>query len=122
MKKAPAASRTLMGKDDQSEFRVVLPVGARVTFGPDIPNQRANHMHDGQRSYALRVYAGRGNDTLIACFSHVQWFRDTALDVSRLIIREAGKTLWKNDEKGYEVNTSVQRDAQFVDTAHRLNE
>lgn len=99
--------KVLLVKDAKGEFRVTLPAGAKLTFGPNVPYARKGG-YGQEAGYALRVYQG-SKENLIAVFANVEWFRDVSLDVSRLIVREAGKTVWKSDEKGYKVEESVQR-------------
>lgn len=117
------AVRTLLIKDNDGEFKVTLPDGAHVTFGPDVPFAKGNAYAEREtRAYSLRVYADKGKTDLVACFAGVRWFRDASLPHARLVVREAGKSMWKSDEHGYEVQTSVARDEGFVDTVRLLNE
>ncbi|HYE80029.1 MAG TPA: hypothetical protein VEI97_18780 [bacterium] len=81
-------------KDETSEFLITLPPGARVTFGPDVPffkDPRTNRIIDDpytQRAqgskFALRVYADHTNNSLIACFPRVEWFRPEDMQVTRV--------------------------------------
>lgn len=122
-KKASQPARTLLVKDEGGEFKIDLPEGARVTFGPDVPfESKSNSSFHGKRSYSLRVYAGKGNDTLIAVFAHVENFRPLSMPHAKLIVREAGKSLWKSDETGYSTETAVERKETFVDSARLLSQ
>lgn len=124
--KAPTRPATMyLAKDDNGEFKFELPAGARLTFGPDVPFATKGHVtynEGGQRRYSLRLYAGAGNDTLIACFSRVEWFRPLDMQHFRLVIREAGQSVWKSDERGYERTQSARYDRQFIDTGHMLSD
>lgn len=109
-------SRTLLIQMKDEEYRVTIPPGARITFGPTIPYQKKNkngystESHDG---YSLRVYETAKNDSLIAVFSGVSSFRDISMPHAKLIIREAGKSVWKSDEEGYKVEEEVKREQVF---------
>lgn len=108
--------RTLMIQMKDDEYRVTIPAGARVTFGPTIPYQKkskngyASESHDG---YSLRVYENEKNDSLIAVFSGVSSFRDIAIPHAKLIIRESGKSVWKSDEEGYKVEHEIKKEQTF---------
>lgn len=82
--------------DDEGEFVVKVPQGAKLTFGPDVPftskkevAQAAYNNMERARSYALRVYLN-GKDNLIACFPRVHWFRPEAMAVERQIVGKDG--------------------------------
>lgn len=118
-KPAPLGERTLMmtladGKDQ----KITIPKGAWVTFGPTIPykgkNQGAYERSDG---YSLRVYANKAKDSLVAVFCDVKSFRDLSIPCAKLVIREAGKSVWKSDEDGYKVEREVKREKSFEDLA-----
>lgn len=85
--------RRLVVRDDHNEFFVDLPPGARVTFGPDVPFARGHAAapdgHD--RSYALRVYRGRENSTLAACFPRVLAFREIDIEMAQISMRQRDK-------------------------------
>lgn len=118
---SPVKSRTLLCMGSEGEFKITIPEGARVTFGPNVPfTPRANAYASPDRGYSLRVYEGKGNDTLIAVFSNVASFRDITLPHAKLVVREAGKSMWKSDENGYEVSESVSRESAFIDSARQL--
>ena len=40
-------------------------------------------------------------------FAGVREFRDITIDVSKLVIREAGTNVWRSDENGFETQTAV---------------
>ena len=120
MKKKPDVEvvkpRTLLLQMKEDEYRVTIPAGARITFGPTIPYQKkdkngySGERHDG---YSLRVYENAKNDSLIAVYSGVSSFRDISMPFAKLIIREAGKSIWKSDEEGYKVEEEVKREQVF---------
>ncbi|HSN67891.1 MAG TPA: hypothetical protein VLV48_01510 [Thermoanaerobaculia bacterium] len=122
MAKAKAETkRVLLVKDNDGEFKVEIPEDAKLTFGPAVPYARKpGYNPETPQGYALRLYRGT-KENLIAVFNGVHWFRDVTLPVSRLVIREAGKSVWKSDESGYEVQSSVKRDAQWTPDVKRLN-
>jgi hypothetical protein len=115
MTRKTTAERTLLVKDREGEFKVALPEGAKLTFGPNVPYAGRNgYVAETKSGYALRVYVGT-KENLIAVFANVEWFRDVTLDVARLVVREAGKSVWKSDEKGYRTETAVKRDRKWID-------
>lgn len=92
-RKVSQGTRTLLVRDNEGEFEVTLPPGARVTFGPDVPYSRdrdKSYVPDPGRTYALRIYAGKGNDTLIGCFPKVEGFRPAELTLQRVVVRREG--------------------------------
>lgn len=111
-----AAGRTLLLSTTDGEVRITLPGGARVTFGPTIPFQgKGNSGYEQrERGYSLRVYATPKNDSLIAVFGGVNSFRDIAIPHDKLIVREAGKSIWKSDEDGYKTETEVNRERKWT--------
>lgn len=112
----------LLTLSDGKEMKVTIPNGARVTFGPTAPYQRkpGGWGEGGGNSWSVRVYASKANDSLLAVFSGVAEFRPIDMPCSKLVIKEAGKSLWKSDETGYEVQESVERKSEFVDAAKLL--
>lgn len=119
MSKKPVV-RTLLVKDAEGEFKVEIPEGSKLTFGPAVPYKTKHGYEAPNHGYALRVYQGT-KENLIAVFNGVTTFREIGLPVSRLVVREGGKTVWKSDEKGYEVQASVERNAAWVPDVKRLN-
>jgi len=106
--------RVLLCKDAKGEFKVTIPSDARLTFGPNVPYAKGQQVNYSQ-GYALRIYRGpKKSEDLMAVFSSVEWFREETLDVSRLVVREAGKAVWKSNEKGYSVQEAVHRDETWV--------
>ena len=114
-----AKGRTLLITTTDGDVRVTIPPGGRVTFGPTIPYEKKND-YDRQTGYSLRVYENSKNDSLIAVFAGVKCFRDISLPHSKLIIREAGKSVWKSDEEGYKVEEQVKRKSSWIDPLHQL--
>jgi hypothetical protein len=103
---------------DGKELKVTIPTGGRFTFGPVIPNRKGSPYNE--HGYALRIYSGKSNDSLIAVFCDVRDVRDVNLPVSKLVVREGGNELWKSDEDGYEVSKKVKQERTFID-ANLLN-
>ena len=112
--------RTLLLQMKDDEYKIVIPATARITFGPTIPYQKkdkngySRENHDG---YSLRVYENEKNDSLIAVFAGLSSFRDISIPQSKLIIREAGKSVWKSDEEGYKVETEIKQEKAFQELA-----
>ena len=108
-----------MNMADGKDMKIVLPEGSRITFGPTIPGKKGNSVdfsnNEGRSGYSLRVYESKGNDSLIAVFCDVRSFRDINLPCSKLILREAGKSVWKSDEEGYKVEQEVKVEKTFQD-------
>jgi hypothetical protein len=110
-------ARILILVDSEGEKRITLPAGARITFAPNVPGGRGKNNYGEIRpeGYSIRVYETKTNDSLCAVFTNVNHFRDVTIPVSKLIVREEGKTLWKDDENGYEVSTSVKKEKTLVE-------
>lgn len=106
--------KTLLLSTVDGDIRITIPAGGRVTFGPAIPFQRKPGYAVEASAYALRVYENSKNDSLIAVFGGVKAFRDITLPHAKLIIREAGKSVWKSDEEGYKVETEVNRAKEWT--------
>lgn len=109
--------RTILCKDDRGEFKIEVPDGAYLTFGADVPFEKNNGY---QKHYALRVYSDKSKNKILATFCRVEWFRDLEMKMSRLIVREEGKSLWKSDEDGYEASQSVRRSQSWEDSTKML--
>jgi len=121
-KPEPVSGRTLLLSTVDGEVRITIPAGARVTFGPTIPYQKRNTGYDEprDRGYSLRVYSTAKNDSLIAVFGGVTSFRDIAIPHAKLIVREAGKSVWRSDEEGYKVETEGKHERVWADSLHQL--
>jgi len=119
MKTFKTKQRTLLlNMADGKDMKITLPEGARITFGPTIPGKRnqPNPAYGSDASgYSLRIYEDAKNDSLIAVFCDVRSFRDITLPCSKLVLREAGQTLWKSDEDGYKVEREVKVQKTFQD-------
>lgn len=84
----PLAPRRIAVKDGDGEFLFDLPVGARLTFGPDVPYGRdVPRAIEPERTYSLRVYRGSANHTLCACFPRVLGFRECSIPVQRVALK-----------------------------------
>lgn len=113
---AVSAARWILVHDGKGEFKVLVPAGGRVTFGPAVPRPQGQRgwNSEGRMEYALRIYGPRGEKDLRAVFTGIHEFRDMDIEHARAVVKEAGKVLWKSDEKGYEVSQSVQRDKEYL--------
>lgn len=112
--------RTLMLSTTDGDYRISIPAGARVTFGPAVPYAPKNTYEHRQEGYSLRVYENSKNESLMAVFSGVKNFRDIAIPHAKLIVREAGKSVWKSDEEGYKVENEVKRSKKWADPLLQL--
>lgn len=108
------AGRVLLVKTGEGELKVTIPEKAQLTFGPTVPYAKNNNGYHDRQGYSLRVYEDKAKDSLIAVFSDVHWFRDMAIPVAKLVVREAGKSVWRSDEQGYEVQESRKFERNFV--------
>ena len=86
-------------------FKIVIPDEAKITFGPWSPptgESKYNTPSEKSLSGTLRVYEnGKSGASVLAVFSGVSGYRDTALEYSEIVAREEGAVIWKSDEKGY---------------------
>lgn len=97
------------------EERVIVPGDSKITFGPAIPGPMRPGTFEGNREYAVRVYDGpTEKNGLLAVFTGVRSMRMDTIKVSKLVIREAGKEIWKNDEEGMTLNREVKRTRHLV--------
>lgn len=108
-------ARTLLLSTTEGEARITIPAGSRVTFGPTVPYAPKDTMGRRENGYSLRIYANSKNDSLIGVFSGVLGFRDLKIPHSKLVVREAGKSVWKSDEEGYKVEEEVKRSEHWLD-------
>lgn len=100
----------------EGELEVTLPVDAKLTFGPTIPYAKKDRSGYSVPTpdYSLRIYKGSAKDNLIAVFAGVYSFRDRTIPVRKLVVREAGKSIWKSDEDGWSAETEVKKDKKYV--------
>lgn len=88
------------------EFRVKIPEGAKITFGPFSPpsGKATNYGGDVEsRKGTLRIYENHTSGaSIIAVFSGVTAFRDVTLEYSEKVAVEEGASIWKSDQNGYE--------------------
>lgn len=118
-KEIEVRARTLLLNTTDGDVRITIPPGARVTFGPTIPYEKKTTF-DKPHGYSLRVYENEKNNSLVAVFGDVKGFRDIDIPHSKLVLREAGKSVWKSDEDGYKVETEVKRDKAWEDSLKQL--
>lgn len=121
-KQEEVVGRTLLIYTSNGEEKVTLPVGARVTFGPTIPFEKKGGYDAPSKDYSLRVYENALNNSLVAVFAGVRSFRDIAIQHSKLVVREAGKSMWKSDESGYKVEESVEREKHWIEPLKALED
>ena len=103
----------------QKTFRITVPAGCRITFGPWSP-PTAEKGYGGNSDKALdgtlRVYQGssRTTENVIAVFSGVTGFRDLSLGYAEQVAKEEGATIWKDDKDGYVRESKVKRSREWV--------
>lgn len=111
-------TKILAVKKIDGEYQIEIPADAQLTFGPAIPQARSDkggYSVDPRREYALRVYQGTKTN-IIAVFTGVVEFRVLDLfAVKKKIASEAGQTIWKSDEEGFEISKKVKREGKWVD-------
>lgn len=105
-------SRTILGEDDQSEFKLSISDTARLTYGPNVPYAKKAESTGRADGYSLRVYEG---DKLLACLTNVKWFRETTIGISRVVEKVVRDTVWRDDHGGYETTTTETRKKQLLE-------
>ncbi len=103
----------------QKTFKITVPAGARVTFGPwSPPSAESKNYGTSDRALVgtLRVYHGasRTTENVIAVFSGVTGFRDLSIGYAEQVAREEGATIWKDDENGYVREEKVKREQAWI--------
>lgn len=111
-KKTDPKERVLLVKTVKGEFKVTIPGDAKITFGPAFRNHKESGFN-AVAEYALRIYQG-SKENLLAVFTEVRGFQDINIPIERKVVSEAGKTLWRSDEGGYSVTSSVKKKETFV--------
>lgn len=110
----------LVTKAGGKQFKVTIPDGARITFGPWSPPSGAESKYSGSDKAlngTLRVYEGtKSTENIVAVFSGVESFRDLSLGYAEQVAREEGAVIWKDDEKGYVREDKVNRQTVWVDS------
>jgi hypothetical protein len=94
-------------------FKITVPEGAKITFGPWSPPNKKGHWDTEEKRGTLRIYKGT-KDNIIACFSGVTGFRDLSMQYAEEVAKEEGATIWKDDEKGYMREDKVKREKAWV--------
>ncbi len=103
-------------------FKVTVPDGARITFGPWSPPSEKARYEPQPRNGTLRIYEGKkSTENIIAVFSGVSGFRDLSLDYAEEVAKEEGATIWKSDSNGYEREEKVQRSAYWDDPTRLIS-
>jgi hypothetical protein len=100
-------------------FKIDIPDDAKVTFGPFSPpksDKGDGFGREDSKRGTLRVYAGPTiASTMLACFSHVDGFRDLSVGYAEEVAKEEGATIWKDDERGYVRESKVSRTNDWID-------
>jgi hypothetical protein len=98
-------------------FKVTVPYGASITFGPWSPPSEAARYAPGEKAMSgtLRIYEGAKSTTnILAVFSGVRGFRDLSLGYAEEVAREEGAVIWNDDEKGYQRETKTSRSKKWI--------
>lgn len=94
----------LVQKENGKEFRITVPAGATITFGPWSPPTSKERAYGDNRSSqgTLRIYEGpKSTASIIAVFSGVASFRDVSIDYMEAVATQEVRKLWKSDKDGY---------------------
>lgn len=108
----------LVTKDDGGQFKITVPDGSSVTFGPFSPPSRKTNIYSAGGSYkgTLRIYEGAKTTTnIIACFSGIASFRDMEMGYAEQVAKEEGAVIWKDDKEGYVREDKVSRKNEWVE-------
>lgn len=97
-------------------FRVTVPEGAKVTFGPWSPPSGKDRVYGGaEMGGTLRIYESKSSGaSIIGCFTKVVSFRDDTLDYEEQVAIEKGASLWHSDQKGYKREESYSRETKWI--------
>jgi hypothetical protein len=100
------AKTLLVTQNNGKKFRVTVPDGAKVTFGPWSPigEGKAASYDRSEKAMngTLRIYeSSKTGASILGCFSGVTSFRSDELDFEEEVITQEVATLWKSDKNGY---------------------
>ena len=98
-------------------FRISVPDGAKVTFGPWSPPSGEGKYQVSEKALngTLRVYeSAKTGASVLAVFSGVTGYRDTSMEYAEEVAREEGAVIWKSDRNGYERKESVKRESDWI--------
>ena len=97
----------------QKTFKINVPAGSRITFGPWSPPNGNEKYGASEKSLSgtLRIYEGKSktSENCIAVFSGVSGYRDLSLGYAEEVAKEEGATIWKSDQNGYEREEKVSK-------------
>jgi hypothetical protein len=101
-------------RESGAPFRVTVPKGSRVTFGPWSPPTGKESFDRGNRALSgtLRIYepGPKSADACLAVFSGVTGFRDLSIEYAEQVAVEVGSIVWNSDKSGYSREEKVHRD------------
>lgn len=99
-------------------FKVMVPDGCRITFGPWSPPTGTEKYAPSNNALGgtLRIYSGptKTSEDVIAVFSGVTGFRDMSLEYTEQVVIEEGATIWKSDANGYERESKVKSKKEWT--------
>lgn len=102
-KKAPVGGKSIPMKTyllklkGEGQQKITIPAAWKVTFGPLIPGSKGTPAYNGTSGVCLRLYDGTSQR---ACFTDVEYFRDTSIIVEELIIKTQRETAYKDTPDG----------------------
>jgi hypothetical protein len=105
----------------EKTFKINVPEGAKITFGPWSPpsaSAKSVSYDRSERALAgtLRIYENtKAGASVLAVFSGVSGYRDLSLGYAEEVAREEGAVIWKSDEKGYEREEKISSQKEWVD-------
>jgi len=98
-------------------FRITVPDEAKITFGPWSPPTGEGKYQVTEKALngTLRVYENAKTGAgILAVFSGVTGFRDTAIEYAEEVAREEGAIIWKSDKDGYQREEKVSRKTDWL--------
>lgn len=111
-------SRKLLVVADKT-FRITIPDEAKITFGPWSPGKGEDKFDTygvKKNNGTLRVYENHSSGAgVLAVFSGVVSYRDTAIEYEEQVTAEQGATVWNSDRNGYSREEKVSRSSEWVD-------
>jgi hypothetical protein len=107
---------TLLCHDGIGRFKVEVPAGHTITFGPFSPPGPRGYASGGSAIGTLRIYLGSKTNGAgpVAVFTGVYGYREIGMKVEREVISESGSHVWSSDEEGSSEGRAVKRSKKWV--------
>lgn len=94
-------------------FRLTIPEGARVTFGPWSPPTTETKAYGGDKALSgtLRVYSPgtKTTENILGVWSGVEGFRDEGIGYAEMVEQVVGSVVWNDSKDGYVREEKVNR-------------